>query len=600
MDQHYLEHDLSVRHGLAKTVKDFHWLERSVPCQHACPARTDVPGYLEAIATGDFDRAYRLNLRDNVLPATLGRICTRPCEQACRHGYQGLGDPVAICFSKRSAADFQTSKQPHVLPAIYPDSGKKVAVIGSGPSGLAAARDLCLLGHAVTVYEQYHLPGGMLTQNIPPFRLPREIVTREIEQIEKQGVAIHCGLKIGRDIPFKKLIESNDALIIAGGCSRPNTPNIQGLKAGGVLHGSDFLRALLEGEEHLVGGRVIVIGGGFTAVDCARGAVRCGAETVTICYRRQREDMTLTPGEFAALVEEGIGVEFLVSPRAVRVDHGRIQGVEFVRNEASPTRTGQRTRVATLEHSEFLVPADTLLLATGQSPSWEWIEGEQSLSGGGGRRQIDPQQLPRTPNPKLFIAGDQGSGSSSVIEAVASGRQCARAVDSYLMGRGRIHVAVSVTAGRRISREEADNDIPRQQMPVLAIDQRSFPGEVERGFTEESALREARRCYFCHYKYEIDSSRCIYCDLCCEVKPLEDCILKVRALQQDDKRRIIGYVPPDDSFDPENQFEYRINPAVCIRCNRCLEVCPVDCIRVDTVSLEGYFPATRQCPVPRG
>lgn len=589
MNQRYLEHDLSVRHGLAKRSKDFYWLERSVPCQHACPARTDIPGYLEAVASGDFDKAYRINLRDNVFPAILGRICTRPCEEVCRHGYEGLGDSVAICFSKRSAADFQSTTQLHILPTIYPLSGKKVAVIGSGPSGLAAARDLCLLGHAVSVYEQYHLPGGMLTQNIPPFRLPREIVIREIEQIEKQGVQIHCGQRVGLDIKFKELMNSSDALIIAGGCSRPNTPAISGLDAKGVLHGSDFLQAVLEGEKNLVGRRVIVIGGGFTAVDCARAAVRCGAESVTIYYRRQREDMKLTPGEFETLGEEGIGVVFLVSPRAVQVDHGRMLAVDFVHNTTCPSASGHRTRITALEHSEFQVPADTMLLATGQSPNWEWIEEEHTLPGEGGTWQIDPQHLPHTPNHKLFVAGDQGTGSSSVIEAVASGRQCAREVDRFLMGRKRVHSVVSVTAGRRISREIVDNDIPFQQMPLLAMDQRSILSEVEQGYTVESAQREARRCYVCHYKYEIDSSRCIYCDLCCEVKPLEDCILKVQSLQHDDKRRIVGYIFPVNSFEPENQFEYRINPEACIRCNRCLEVCPVDCIRVDKVSLEECY-----------
>src|SRR4029079_15371591 len=183
---------LSVSTGESTAAQDLHWLEQNIPCQAACPAGTDIPGYLEAIYQGRYAEAYAINLRDNVFPAVLGRVCSRPCEQACRHGWEGNGEPVAICFSKRSAADFSNSAPVHLPP--NPATGKTVAIVGAGVAGLTAARDLALAGHRITVFEKHHAPGGMLNQGIPAFRLPRTIIAREIEQVVATGVDIRCGV----------------------------------------------------------------------------------------------------------------------------------------------------------------------------------------------------------------------------------------------------------------------------------------------------------------------------------------------------------------------------------------------------------------------
>lgn len=588
MEQPCLEQDLSRNHGIIKTPKDYHWLDKSVPCRHACPAKTDIPGYLEAIAAGEFSKAYQLNLRDNVFPAVLGRICTRPCEQACRHGFEGNGDPVAICFSKRSAADFNEESSLQVLPNIFPPTNKNIAVIGSGPSGLAAARDLSLLGHSVTVYEQYHLPGGMLTQNIPPFRLPPETAAREIDQIRQQGVTIQCQSHVGEDISLTELYTNNDAVIIAGGCTRPHTPELKGLESKGVVHGSDFLRGIIEGRKNMVGRHVVVIGGGFTAVDCARAALRDGATSVSIYYRRRQQDMTLTPGEFEALVEEGVTVELLASPIQLKTDNENLTAVRFIRNRSTNEQDGNKTGITEIPDSAFEVQADTLLLATGQGPDWTWLKSAIQQISPAEDVHIDTDLLPHIPKTKLFVAGDQGQGSTNVISAVASGKECALAVDTYLMGTRRVEQGLRVSTGRTRKREVAYNDIVRQEMPSLPTRDRTLLAEVEQGYDNQTAVQEARRCYVCYYKYEIDTSRCIFCDLCCEVKPLKDCILKVTALQVDEEQCINGYLFPENSFSPDNQFSYRINPAACIRCNRCLEVCPVDCIEVQKVTAEPF------------
>ncbi|HSR88011.1 MAG TPA: FAD-dependent oxidoreductase, partial [Pontiella sp.] len=200
-------------------------METNVPCQKACPAGTDIPAYLTAIAEGDPKEAYRINLNDNIFPAVLGRVCSRPCEAACRHGYEGLGDPVAICFSKRSAADFKTRGR-ILLDPIFPPSGKKVAVVGSGVAGLAVARNLTLFGHRVTIYEKHSRPGGMLNQGIPEFRLPRDVIEQEIAQITGLGVDIACNTTIGSDVLLSELLEQFDTVVMAAGALKPNLLNL--------------------------------------------------------------------------------------------------------------------------------------------------------------------------------------------------------------------------------------------------------------------------------------------------------------------------------------------------------------------------------------
>src|SRR5258706_9479354 len=294
---------LSIPAGDSTAPQDLHWLEQNIPCQAACPAGTDIPGYLEAIYHGRFAEAYEINLRDNVFPAVLGRVCSRSCEGACRHGWEGNGESFAICFSKRSAADFGSSS-PVVLKPDCPASGKTVAVIGSGVAGLAAARDLALLGHQVTVFEKHATPGGMLNQGIPAFRLPRAVIEREIRQVAAAGVEIRCGVEVGGALPVSQLTAKFGAVVMAAGTLRPNVPDLPGKNLRGIEHGLSFLLQVNEFGRRDIGRRVIVIGGGYTAMDCARTARRLGAQ-VGVVYRRARQDMVILPGELEALLEEG-------------------------------------------------------------------------------------------------------------------------------------------------------------------------------------------------------------------------------------------------------------------------------------------------------
>jgi len=576
---------LSQPRGYGTAPKDFDWLEKNIPCQAGCPAKTDIPGYLAAISRGEYDLAYRINLRDNCFPAVLGRVCARPCEPPCRHGWEGLGDSVAICFSKRSAADFQRNRSPVVLPRLFPPSGKRVAIVGSGVAGLAAARELALWGHQVVVYEMHERPGGMLNQGIPVFRLPRELINREIRQIELCGVEILCNTKIGRDIPFEKLMDENDAVILAAGTFRPNLINLPGKDLEGIEHGLPFLLQTNEFERRTIGRQVVVIGGGFTAMDCARTSFRLGADSTRVAYRRSVNEMLITPGELEELENENIPMEFMVGPKAYMPaeGNGHVAKMRFCRNELGEPDASGRRRPVEIEGSEFDVDTDHILLATGQFPDTAWIDRplyddlvdpDEWLKGSGGHT---------TAIEKVFIAGDFSTGARELIGAIGHAKVTARKVDAYLMGEERVIDVAQIEDDRDTPRTRDMDFIDLQPMPTLPVSERTFDAEVERGYDEKAAVAEAQRCYLCHYKYEIDMDRCVYCNQCIEVKPRPDCIVRVTGFELDEQGRILDWIPPQEERD--YSADYYINQEDCIRCNACLEVCPTQCISVQKVSL---------------
>ncbi|MCC7299916.1 MAG: FAD-dependent oxidoreductase [Verrucomicrobia bacterium] len=553
---------LSKLHGKGSAPKDFQWLEKNIPCQKACPASTDIPGYLDAIYRGEFEKAYRINLRDNVFPAVLGRVCARPCESACRHGWPGLGESVSICFSKRSSADFG-GQASVVMDKWFPVSGKKVAVVGAGPAGLTAARQLALLGHDVTVYEKHNKPGGMMNQGIPIFRLPREIIEKEIGQIKALGVKIVCDTEIGKTISLSGLAKGNDAVVLAAGTLLPNLLNLPGKELTGIRHGLDFLLEVNETGKAEIGEHVVVIGGGFTAMDCARAARRLGAQ-VKVCYRRTVKEMLVTPGELEELEHEGIPVEYMVAPKAYTGSNGRLKTIQFVRTEMGEPDPGGRRRPVEIPNSEFELDVDSVLLATGQFPDTSWLDEASS-------------------NAKVFSAGDFKNGASSLIQAIGHAKECVREVDQFLTGEKRLTdlaIIEDVTETGRIREMDA---VQRQPMPAIALSARNLTNEVETGFTEKSAPDEAQRCYQCHYKFEIDSDKCIYCDWCVKAKPRPDCILKLKKLNHNPDGTVAGWEIAQKADDVNLIW---INQEDCIRCGACVAACPVDAISIQKVSLE--------------
>ncbi len=549
--------ELSVKDGKGTSAKDFKWMKINVPCQKACPAGTDIPAYLTAIAEDNPDEAYRINLRDNVFPAVLGRVCSRPCEAVCRHGYDGLGDPVAICFSKRSTADFQTGG-PVLLDPWFPPSGKRIAVIGSGVAGLTVARNLTLLGHGVTVYEKHASPGGMLNQGIPEFRLPREIIDREIRQITDLGIEIMCNTAIGSDLPLSGLLNEFDAVVMAAGTSKPNLLNLPGHELPGIRHGLDFLLQVNETGTADIGRRVIVIGGGFTAMDCARSAQRLGARTVQwdlkVLYRKSKEAMRVTPGELEELENEKIPLECHATPVSYLATDGKLTGMRFRNTESE---------------EEFDVPADTVLLATGQFPDDSWIDARDNLH---------PPEL----NEKIFAAGDFAQGSTSLIDAIAHAKQTVESIDRYLMNEERITRYVQIENATETGRTPEMDHIERQSMPTLPTPERDLPSEVELGYQNHAAREESKRCYRCNYKFEIDQDKCIKCDWCLKAKPRPECILMLKELKHGEQGRVVSWESTDTVRDMNLIW---INPDECIRCGACLKACPVDAINLQKVSL---------------
>ncbi len=595
---------LSKLNGKADAPKDFDWLGKNIPCQKACPASTDIPGYLSAIYEGRHEDAYMINLHDNVFPAVLGRVCARPCESECRHGWEGLGEPVAICFSKRSAADFK-QQDLVTMDKWFEDSGKRVAVIGSGVAGLAAARQLALLGHQVTVYEKYSIPGGMMNQGIPVFRLPRDIITKEIEQITALGVEIICNTEIGKSITLSELTEQNDAVVMAAGTLRPNLLDLPGKELDGIRHGLDFLLEVNDTGTTEIGEKVVVIGGGFTAMDCARTARRLGATTVQIeeeladktvsgsilrmpkgnvnvWYRRSTDEMLVTPGELEELEHEHIPLETMVSPKAYIGENGKMKAMQFIRTQLGEPDASGRRRPVEIKGSEFEIPVDTVLLATGQFPDTGWIDDALKSELAGEDGWLKSGSAYATAKDKIFAAGDYATGASSLIQAIGHAKESVRAVDQFLMGKVRLKDSVQIEDVTESGRIREMDAVPLQPMPTLGLEQRDLPTEVELGFGEETSVDEAQRCYQCHYKYEIDSDKCIYCDWCVKAKPRPDCILKIKSLHHDDEGRVVSW---DIAKKADEVNMIWINQDDCIRCGACVAACPVDAISIQKVSL---------------
>ena len=567
-------HEYSTPTGSCSTALDQRTYDRDVPCEPACPARTRVPQYIEAIAKGDLDGAYRINQEDNVFPGVLGRVCSRPCEPACRHNRTGTEGEVRICHLKRSAADGKSFK-PSPLDPWFESTGKRVAIVGSGPSGLTAARELRRYGHEVTVYEAEQVLGGMMRLAIPVFRLPREVVEDEIEAVIDSGIEVRRGEWVDRE-RVNELLGEFDAVVLAAGAIKPASLDLPGLAEGTALPGVSFMKAFNLDRAVTPDAPVVVIGGGYTAVDCVRAARRLlGVDggSVRLMYRRTEAQMSAAPYEIEEIRREGIAVETLVSPVSVRVENGQIQAVTFRRMVlGEPEKDGAKPTITPLEGSDFEEPCRTLVTAIGQTRIIEVFPEGSTVDG------------MSTSVEGLFVAGDVRYGSLDVIHAVADGKAVADEIDGYLTGHKRHERAIQVDRVDSGWTERVhDMDlVPPPPMPTLGLDSRTAHGEVELGYGKEAAHYNALRCYLCNYKYEIDQDKCIHCDWCLKVMP-RDCIRKVRRMFLDDEGAVADFV---ETELPRDATYIWIDSDNCIRCGACLRICPteaISCRRADPV-----------------
>jgi len=468
-------------------------------------------------------------------------------------------------------------------PMLAP-SGRRVAVIGAGVAGLTVARELALWGHGVTVHEKHARPGGMLNQGIPAFRLPRELIDREVAQVIAAGVEVRCGVEIGRDLTLDGLLDAHDAVVLAAGTLRPNVIDVPGAALEGVEHGLKFLLEVNEGGRRMVGKTVAVIGGGYTAMDCARTALRLGAR-VTVYYRRRRADMVVLPGELEEFLAEGGTLVNEAAPTAMIGEAGRVVGIRLARTAPTATQDGARRGFEMIEGSAFEVEADHVILATGQSPDTGWIDRKLAPKLVGGDGWLASGDRPETAVGKLFVAGDFALGATTLIRAIGHAKQCARRVDRFLVGRERFRDRIAVAPAAATGRTAAMNAIPIHPMPVLPMAARSLEAEVETGYTEATARAEASRCYLCHYKFEIIDSRCVLCDECLKVKPVPGCIVEITGLERDDEGRITGYRPVTAGQSDSLYYNRLwIDQDQCVRCGQCEAVCPVDAITIQKVT----------------
>jgi glutamate synthase (NADPH/NADH) small chain len=553
--------------------RDLGQVAKSVPCQNACPAKTNIPGYIRCINEKRYGRAYELNRGANILPGVLGRICSRPCEAACRHGEPDNGQSVGICHLKRACSDLK-SPMHKIIEGLYSPTGKTVAVVGSGPAGLAAAHDLAILGHKTVIFETMEKPGGMLMYGIPEFRLPRELLMLEINNVLRLGVDLKTSQTIGRDFSLKSLQDEYDAVVVATGCMKPRRLGVAGEDLENVFHGLDFMKDVNAGNLPYVGKKVVVIGAGFTAVDCARSAIRMGADDVKINIRKTIDYMRIDETEKHEAQVEGIVTHTLVSPSKILGTKGKVSGIEFVRTRLESIDKPPFRISVPIEGSQFIIPCDSVIAALGQTP--DVADLSEDLTGMEKASHI-------TDIEGLFAAGDFVTGASDVISAIAGGRKCAHGVDEYLTGLSRKKEVVRLESHASTDRMRSYDFIKKVQMNTIDMEERltAATNEVETGYGADQAHEESKRCYLCNLKYEIDPLTCIYCSACIDVAP-KDCIKMVETIPLNEDGSFGEY---QESSKWNRVVSITIDNHACIRCGQCYAACPMDCISVTKTEL---------------
>ena len=469
------------------------------PCQHTCPVGLDVPGYVALIKEGEFEESYRLIMQRLPFPLSVGRVCNHPCEGKCRRSQ--IDDQIAIRHLKRFAADYAFEHGFEYTPKVKDKKAEKIAIIGAGPAGLSAAWDLAQEGYQVTVFEALPVAGGMLAVGIPEYRLPKDILKKEIKGVEKLGVDIKLNTRVD---DVESLLKGNkyQAVFIATGAHNGDKMKIPGEDLKGVFEAIDFLRESSLGKDIKVGQKVAVVGGGNSAIDAARVALRKGAKEVHILYRREKKDMPAIVEEIEAAEEEGIKIHCLTAPTKILGNNGKVSGVECIRMELKEFDTSGRKTPYAIKVSEYTMNVDTLIEATGQRPDTSFLKGDGIGVAKGGTIVADPRTL-ATNHKGVFAGGDAVTGAATVIEAIAAGQRAASSIKRYLRGE-----ALSPLVGRNgyepitipsvPPTEEETKERPRVAIAeIRSADRKDSFKEAVLPYSPKEARNEASRCLRC-------------------------------------------------------------------------------------------------------
>lgn len=565
------------------------------PCQLNCPARTDCQGYVGLIANGEYDSAIKLIKNKIPLPASIGRVCPHPCEKTCRR--KNVEEPINIAQLKAFAADIDLNKDSY-LPDVMVRSGKKVAIIGGGPAGLTAAYYLNIMGHSVTVYDMMDKMGGMLRYGIPQYRLPKEVLDKEIAIIEKSGVKLVNNVKLGKDFTIESLKAENDAVIVAVGAWKSSSMRTPGEDLEGVYGGIDFLRAVIQGNAPAIGEKVAICGGGNTAMDACRTAVRLGAKEVYVIYRRTRNEMPADALEIDEAEEEGVIYKFLTNPISFNGENGKLKSVTLQVMELGEPDASGRRRPVPVEGKTEEIPLDSVILAIGQ----KLVQGDVSelQLNDRGNIEADPDFFTTNLDGVFAIGDATNRGASIAIEAIGEADRCAKAVDAYLNGQSLDTRVPYISKRDEATIDYSDRKKEARKTPSVLdpeVRNKNFD-EVSLGFTEEEAQAEAARCLECgcreYYKckllnvvqrYDIDPSRfkgempqkythdenafierntakCILCGLC------------VRSCREVMDIHALGLMGRGFTTEPSPAFALPLDQTKCNNCGLCVQLCP--------------------------
>lgn len=604
-----------------------HYADCEAPCTHTCPANVDVQGYISLIEKKLYNEAVALIKKDNPLPAICGRVCVRPCEAACNRNHMDEGAAVGIDYMKRFASDWDLESATRYIPEVAPSTGKNIAIIGGGPGGLSAAYFLQQKGHQCDIYEAAPAAGGWLRYGIPEYRLPNDLLQKEIDSVTELGANLYCNKKLGEDILYKDLQEKYDSVILTIGSQKGTLVGVQGDDATNVYSGITFLKELeMTGQRpDFTGKKVIVVGGGNTAMDCCRTSMRLGSTDVKVVYRRTEKEMPANPIEIHESKLEGVEYLFLNNPTKVNKDEsGKLKSVDLLKMELGEPDASGRRRPVPIEGSDYELEADYILAAIGQKTEISFLDDVNSVAKEGellpnkwGDIDADRYTL-QTGILSMFAAGDGVTGAATIIEAIAQAKTASLSCHQFLMGEKLIPEEKKFVSKRSNFKVLNNEDFApafskqiREEMPVLNENRRINFNEVELGYTEQQCLDEAERCLECgcgeffdcdlqkyadeygseqekyagdyneyqvdfsHPYIEIDNNKCILCSRC------------IRVCNEIVGANALGLVNRGFSTYVAPSLGDSLTETECESCGLCIDTCPTGAMRENLLFKNG-------------